>query len=148
MPQLDEFGDIDDLDVLGTNFTKLRRSYDNIGGRNKFKVRVADVANHRLERDPMNSSMGSQEFENTMDGGSPMLRGKQKKRGMRKQGTRDGSLEAQSPVRFNMTPDGQLVGPDGKVISSKGSGKNRTKPGSKASGKGGAAEVPQGAVVI
>ena len=69
------------------------------------------------------------------------MRGKDKrKRSMRKQGTRDHSLEPPSPAIGIMTPDGQLIGPDGKVISSKGSGKGR-KPGSKASGKGGAAQA-------
>ena len=109
-----------------------------------MKVMVADVAHHRLEKDVMNSSMGSQDFEGTIDGGSPTLRGKErKKRSMRKQGTRDHSLEPQSPALGMMTPDGQLIGPDGRVISSKGS--NKKKPGSKHSAKGGAA---QGQVVV
>ena len=56
VPQLDEFGDIDDLDVLKGNFDRIRRSYDNLKKRNDLKLRVADVAHHRLEKDVMASS--------------------------------------------------------------------------------------------
>ena len=75
-----------------------------------------------------------------MDGGSPTMR---KKRGDRqRRGTREGSLESPSPyLRGMMTPDGQPIGPDGKV-SSKGSSKNK-KPGSKHSGKGGKGAAAQ-----
>ena len=55
-----------------------------------------------------------------MDGASPLLKGKE---GKRRRG-KDGSLEPPSPyISGMMTPDGQLIGPDGKVISSRGSSK-------------------------
>ena len=47
-PQLDEFGDIDDIDALKSNFARIRRSIDPTKKRADLKVRVADVTQHRL----------------------------------------------------------------------------------------------------
>ena len=56
-PQLEEFGDLDDLDGLKRNHARIRRSVDPTKKRAEFKVRIADVPPHRLEKDLMASSV-------------------------------------------------------------------------------------------
>ena len=53
IPQLDEFGDIDDADNLKENMVKMRRSIDHGKKREIFNTQVKDVPLHRLEKDIM-----------------------------------------------------------------------------------------------
>ena len=57
MPQLDEFGDIDDADQLKINMTKMRRSLDLGKKREVYNVVIKDIAMHRLEKDIMAQSV-------------------------------------------------------------------------------------------
>ena len=57
IPQLDEFGDIDDADQLKRNFGKIRRSLDPVKKREVVNTVVKDVAQHRLEKDIMAQSV-------------------------------------------------------------------------------------------
>ena len=76
MPELDEFGDIDDADNLKINMTKMRRSLDFAKKREVFNVVIKDVCMHRLEKDIMaqsvSDSMGQTGFMNSGGmGGAP-----------------------------------------------------------------------------
>ena len=90
-PQLDEFGDLDDLDGLKRNFARIRRSLDPTKKRAEFKVRIADCPPHRLEKDLMASSVAESSGSNTM--GS---RHKSSGRRGKRRTTGDGSAEAAS----------------------------------------------------
>ena len=57
IPQLEEFGDIDDADNLKINLVKMRRSIDHTKKRELMNVVVKDVAMHRLEKDIMAQSV-------------------------------------------------------------------------------------------
>jgi len=57
LPQLDEFGDIDDADQLKINMTKMRRSLDLGKKREVYNVVIKDIAMHRLEKDIMAQSV-------------------------------------------------------------------------------------------
>ena len=57
IPQLDEFGDIDDADNLKENMVKMRRSIDHGKKREIFNTQVKDVPLHRLEKDIMAQSV-------------------------------------------------------------------------------------------
>ena len=87
--QLEEFGDLDDLDGLKRNFARIRRSVDPTKKRAEFKVRIADVPPHRLEKDLMASSVA--ESSNTL--GS---RQKNSRRGKKKRTTGEESVEPAS----------------------------------------------------
>ena len=69
IPQLDEFGDLDDADNLKDNLTSMRRSIDAGRKRDVFNVKVQDVVMHRLEKDIMaasvSDSMGNTGFKNS-----------------------------------------------------------------------------------
>ena len=76
LPELDEFGDIDDADNLKVNITKMRRSLDFAKKREVFNVVIKDVCMHRLEKDIMaqsvSDSMGQTGFMNSGGmGGAP-----------------------------------------------------------------------------
>ena len=76
LPELDEFGDIDDADNLKINMTKMRRSLDFAKKREVFNVVIKDVCVHRLEKDIMaqsvSDSMGQTGFMNSGGmGGAP-----------------------------------------------------------------------------
>ena len=88
-PQLEEFGDLDDLDGLKRNFARIRRSVDPTKKRAEFKVRIADVPPHRLEKDLMASSVA----ESTKSLGS---RPKNSRRGKKRGATGEGSVEPES----------------------------------------------------
>mmetsp|Transcript_13179 Transcript_13179/g.17911 ORF Transcript_13179/g.17911 Transcript_13179/m.17911 type:complete len:203 (+) Transcript_13179:1587-2195(+) len=51
LPQLEEFGDIDDSDALKRNIGKMRRSVNPCKKREALNPRVEDVAQHRLIKD-------------------------------------------------------------------------------------------------
>ena len=57
MPQLEEFGDIDDADAFRKNVGKMRRSFDAGKKREIANTVVKDVTFHRLEKDIMAASV-------------------------------------------------------------------------------------------
>ena len=59
MPQLDEFGDIDDADVLKKHQMRCRRSIDHGKKREALNTKVKDVTFHRLDKDPFAQSVSS-----------------------------------------------------------------------------------------
>ena len=71
IPQLDEFGDIDDADQCKVGLRKLRLSIDPVRGRQKLNPMIRDVTQHRLEKDMLAASdtqgsvMESGGFRNT-----------------------------------------------------------------------------------
>ena len=76
--QLEEFGDIDDVDAIKVNLGRIRRSLDPTKKRGVLTIRVADCLPHRLEKDIMaqsvTDSLGNTGFK------------KEKKRGKRSTG--------------------------------------------------------------
>ena len=89
VPQLDEFGDIDDIDALKSHFARIRRSIDNTKKRADLKVRVADVTQHRLKKDFMESSADGSSITGSALGNS-------RRRGRKRRTTGEGSLEPAS----------------------------------------------------
>ena len=67
LPQLEEFGDIDDADALKFNFAKMRKSLNPMKPREIYNTKVEDVMQHRLEKDIMaasvSDSMGATGFK-------------------------------------------------------------------------------------
>lgn len=59
MPQLDEFGDIDDADTVKKNQLRIKRSIDLTKKRQVVNVEVKDVTHHRLNKDIFAQSVSS-----------------------------------------------------------------------------------------
>ena len=57
MPQLEDFGDIDDQDLVRKNVGKVRRSINPVQKRNQLQIIVKDCMVHRLEKDIMAASI-------------------------------------------------------------------------------------------
>ena len=57
MPQLEEFGDIDDADALNKNIGTMRRSFTIAKKREVFNTVIGDCTLHRIEKDIMAQSV-------------------------------------------------------------------------------------------
>ena len=89
LPQMEEFGDMDDADMLKKGAVAMRRSLDPNKKRELFNTKIGDITMHRLTKDIMAASI-SESMGNTFQKRGP---GRSGSKFARQTGMTMGSIE-------------------------------------------------------